>query len=236
MDVTMLARTFLSAGSYELNAESTQWQQTATATERWLATEDDVRDADTRGEFAGRACYQSWDRPNPKTATNESYLRHIIDVGHESVLAHASVTFYVTGVSRALTHELVRHRFLAVSQLSQRYVDNTDADPVLPPALDSVTQLVARFAWQQAQKAYQDLTRLLRAEGLSHKQVREAARAVLPNMTETRLVVSGNLRAWRDFIKQRNTDGADAEIRLLAQEILRQLKTVAPNSFQDLEP
>jgi thymidylate synthase (FAD) len=236
MDVTMLARTFLSAGSYELNAESTQWQQTATATERWLATEDDVRDADTLGEFAGRACYQSWDRPNPKTATNESYLRHIIDVGHESVLAHASVTFYVTGVSRALTHELVRHRFLAVSQLSQRYVDNTDADPVLPPALDSVTQLVARFAWQQAQKAYQDLTRLLRAEGLSHKQVREAARAVLPNMTETRLVVSGNLRAWRDFIKQRNTDGADAEIRLLAQEILRQLKTVAPNSFQDLEP
>ena len=76
-------------------------------------------------EFAGRACYQSWSKPNPKTATNAAYLRHIIDVGHFSVLEHASVSFYITGISRSATHELIRHRHFSYSQLSQRYVRST---------------------------------------------------------------------------------------------------------------
>lgn len=69
-------------------------------------------------EFAGRACYQSWSKPNPRTATNESYLRHVIEVGHLSVLEHASATFYITGISRSCTHELIRHRHFSYSQLS----------------------------------------------------------------------------------------------------------------------
>lgn len=73
-------------------------------------------------EFAGRACYQSWSKPNPKTATNAGYIKHIIDVGHFSVLEHASVSFYITGLSRSCTHELIRHRHFSYSQLSQRYV------------------------------------------------------------------------------------------------------------------
>ena len=73
-------------------------------------------------EFAGRACYESWHKPNPATATNAGYLRHILEVGHLSVLEHGSVTLYLRGVSRSLTHELVRHRHLSFSQLSQRYV------------------------------------------------------------------------------------------------------------------
>ncbi|ESV60919.1 thymidylate synthase, flavin-dependent [Mycobacteroides abscessus MAB_091912_2446] len=73
-------------------------------------------------EFAGRACYQSWSKPNPRTATNESYLRHVIEVGHLSVLEHASATFYITGISRSCTHELIRHRHFSYSQLSQRFV------------------------------------------------------------------------------------------------------------------
>src|SRR5262249_31490582 len=73
-------------------------------------------------EFAGRACYQSWNKPNPATATNQGYLRHILDVGHLSVLEHGVVTMYLTGVSRSLTHELIRHRHFSYSQLSQRYV------------------------------------------------------------------------------------------------------------------
>src|SRR5690242_2070720 len=76
-------------------------------------------------EFAGRACYQSWSKPNPKTATNAAYLQHIIDVGHFSVLEHASVSFYITGISRSCTHELIRHRHFSYSQLSQRFVRNT---------------------------------------------------------------------------------------------------------------
>src|SRR3712207_7558756 len=71
-------------------------------------------------EFAGRACYQSWDKPNPATATNAGYLRHILEVGHLSVLEHGTVTMYLTGVSRSLTHELIRHRHFSFSQLSQR--------------------------------------------------------------------------------------------------------------------
>src|SRR5262249_12043524 len=73
-------------------------------------------------EFAGRACYQSWRKPNPSTATNAGYLRHILEVGHMSVLEHGSVSFYITGISRSLTHELIRHRHFSYSQLSQRSV------------------------------------------------------------------------------------------------------------------
>ena len=73
-------------------------------------------------EFAGRACYQSWDKPNPRTATNAGYLRHILEVGHLSLLEHANVTFYITGISRSCTHELIRHRHFSYSQLSQRFV------------------------------------------------------------------------------------------------------------------
>ena len=93
-----------------------------------FAPPDDVpwsTDADggqALAEFAGRACYQSWSKPNPATATNAGYLRHILEVGHLSVLEHGVVTFYFTGVSRSFTHELIRHRHFSYSQLSQRYV------------------------------------------------------------------------------------------------------------------
>src|SRR5947209_1071046 len=92
-------------------------------------------------EFAGRACYQSWSKPNPKTATNASYIKHIIDVGHFSVLEHASVSFYITGVSRSCTHELIRHRNFSYSQLSQRYVPEGDSHVVIPPGMDDDPEL-----------------------------------------------------------------------------------------------
>src|SRR5882757_8975043 len=92
-------------------------------------------------EFAGRACYQSWSKPNPKTATNAGYLRHIIDVGHLSVLEHASVSFYITGISRSCTHELIRHRHFSYSQLSQRYVPEADSQIVVPPGMEDDPEL-----------------------------------------------------------------------------------------------
>src|ERR1700759_5770888 len=92
-------------------------------------------------EFAGRACYQSWSKPNPKTATNAGYLKHIIDVGHLSVLEHASVSFYITGISRSCTHELIRHRPFSYSQLSQRYVAEKDSRVVLPPGMEDDPEL-----------------------------------------------------------------------------------------------
>lgn len=199
----------------------------------------DPNEVDALAEFAGRMCYQSWSRPNPKTATNEGYLKHILEVGHESVLEHASATFYVAGVSRSLSHELVRHRHLSFSQLSQRFVNEEDFNFIEPAAVTRAQITngpggvpLAQLATDIA-NAYKRLVASLAASGLGRKQAREAARCVLPNATETRLVVTGNMRAWRDVLRRRLDAAADAEIQQLAREILRQLKEIAPNTFQD---
>ncbi|HEY6425230.1 MAG TPA: FAD-dependent thymidylate synthase, partial [Pseudonocardiaceae bacterium] len=168
-------------------------------------------------EFAGRACYQSWRKPNPATATNAGYLRHILEVGHLSVLEHGTVSFYVTGVSRSLTHELIRHRHLSYSQLSQRYVPERDAAMVEPDVIADDPELHELFhtASRVSQQAYNTLLAGLEARfagepnaTLRRKQARQAARAVLPNATETRIVVTGNYRAWRHFFAMRATEHA----------------------------
>jgi thymidylate synthase (FAD) len=201
-------------------------------------------------EFAGRACYQSWSKPNPATGTNAGYLAHILEVGHLSVFEHGVATFYVTGVSRSLTHELIRHRHFSYSQLSQRFVPETDAAMVEPEVIAADPQLHKRFveATEASLRAYNDLLAGLNERfaeapdggaerGHSatprHKQARQAARSVLPNATETRIVVTGNYRAWRHFVATRASEHADVEIRELAVELLRQLQSVAPNAFAD---
>ncbi|MFZ0832355.1 MAG: FAD-dependent thymidylate synthase [Mycobacterium sp.] len=195
-------------------------------------------------EFAGRACYQSWSKPNPRTATNASYLRHIIDVGHFSVLEHASVSFYITGISRSCTHELIRHRHFSYSQLSQRFVPERDSQVVLPPGIEDDAELRELFlaAADTSRQAYVTLLDRLAAKFadepnavLRRKQARQAARAVLPNATETRIVVTGNYRAWRHFIAMRASEHADVEIRRLAIACLRQLAELAPDVFADFE-
>jgi thymidylate synthase (FAD) len=193
-------------------------------------------------EFAGRACYQSWSKPNPATATNADYLRHILEVGHLSVLEHGTVTFYFTGVSRSFTHELIRHRHFSYSQLSQRYVPERNAAMVEPEVIAEDPELHKRFveATEASVRAYTELLDGLNRRfsdvpnaTLRRKQARQAARAVLPNATETRIVVTGNYRAWRHFVAMRATEHADVEIRELAVECLRQLQRVAPNVFGD---
>ncbi|MFY2858906.1 FAD-dependent thymidylate synthase, partial [Mycobacterium sp. THU-M104] len=195
-------------------------------------------------EFAGRACYQSWSKPNPKTATNAGYIKHIIDVGHFSVLEHASVSFYITGISRSCTHELIRHRHFSYSQLSQRYVPEGDSRVVVPPGLEDDPELrqLLTDAADANRAAYARLLAGLEATFsdqpnavLRRKQARQAARAVLPNATETRIVVTGNYRAWRHFVAQRASEHADVEIRRLAIACLRLLAGVAPAVFADFE-
>ena len=191
--------------------------------------------ADVLAEFSGRSCYQSFHKPNEKTRANKDYLANILRQGHESVLEHSSATFYIEGVSRALTHELIRHRHLSYSQLSQRFVDESESEIVCPPAITG-DRLQDDLLDAQADvlEWYGTLVGSLQAEGLPRKQAREAARAVLPNMTETKIVVTGNMRAFRDFIKKRHTLAADAEIRKVAGLILSELRQLAPNSFQDI--
>lgn len=193
-------------------------------------------DASAQAEFAGRACYQSWQRPNPKTAANEGYLRNIISVGHFSVLEHSAVTFYITGVSRSFTHELVRHRHLSYSQLSQRYVDESDTEFVVPPLVEAANygaldtfELATTKALKYYTELVEDLTR--KFPDKPRKEIRQAARAVLPNATETKIVVTGNYRAWWEAIQLRATIHADVEIRAVFVEILRQLQAEAPHIF-----
>jgi thymidylate synthase (FAD) len=204
--------------------------------------ETDADGGEALAEFAGRACYQSWSKPNPATATNAGYLRHILEVGHLSVLEHGSVTFYLTGVSRSFTHELVRHRHFSFSQLSQRYVPGREQAMVEPAVIAEDPALHKTFveAGEAALRAYNELLEGLEAKfsdvenkSSRRKQARQAARAVLPNAAETRIVVTGNYRAWRHFVTMRASEGADVEIREVAVACLRELQRIAPSVFGD---
>lgn len=197
---------------------------------------------DTLHEFAGRACYQSWELPNPKTASNAGYMANIIKQQHFSVLEHGSVTFYVEGVSRSLTHELIRHRHLSYSELSQRYVDIEDAEMVPPPAYREAAKKwglpIDDFSdaplFGDIREEYRAAVATLTNAGYTRKQAREAARCLMPNATETKIVVTGNLRAWRDVLQKRWHVAADAEIREFAGKVLRELREIAPHSVADI--
>lgn len=204
--------------------------------DQW-APEGGVSDAESLIEGAGRACYQSWGRPNPHTATNAGYVKHLLDVGHLSVLEHGTATFYFQGVSRSFTHELIRSRHFSYSQLSQRYVNEETAESVTPAAYDKHFPFDVIMAWRQRfdtiKEEYVTVVDFLEKKGLTRKQAREAARADLPNRTETKIVVTGNFRAWRQFAALRATEFADAEICAAAVEVLLILQAQFPNVFGD---
>lgn len=237
-------------------------------------TENGFSDADILSEVAGRLCYMSF---GSGRKTNEEYLEHIKEVGHLSVTEHTQYTFIITGVSRSLTHELVRHRHLSPSQLSQRYVDESNVEFVTPPLIKQISEDQESGSYRPEfieddeknllirdtiQKEYDGLTLedifkyecmnirdkyialnrkledyLVNKKGLSkqeaRKQAREAARGILPNATETRIMMTGNARAWRHFIDLRASLGADAEICMLAVQICKILQEASPNLFSD---
>ena len=204
------------------------------AIEQRLEIQEGSTDAETLTVYAGRSCYESWSRPNEKTREDKDYLRRtLFEQGHMSILEHATATFYITGVSRALTHELIRHRHLSYSQLSQRFVDESDANIVIPPAARGSEKLTWEFdnAATGARHSYRELAEALLDSGLTRKQAREAARAVLPNMVETRIVVTGNLRAWHEVIERRTAPDADAEFQQVAGMIRQELQKLAPEVF-----
>jgi thymidylate synthase (FAD) len=200
-------------------------------------------DGERLAEFAGRLCYMS--QHNPAGRSTREYLENIKKQGHGSVLEHANYSLLLEGVSRSLTHELVRHRAgFAYSQLSQRYVDESVASFVVPPAIIGDEQL--ENAWRTqvegAQSAYIALVaQLMERYGWvadkvhRRKMAREAARAVLPNATETKIVVTGNARAWRTMLELRSSEGAELEIRRLAVAVLRVMVDEAPAFFADFE-
>jgi thymidylate synthase (FAD) len=212
-------------------------------------------DSDVPGEavaeFAGRLCYLSFGadagfegghRLIAGRTTNREYLANILKTRHGSVLEHAVWTLLLEGVSRALTHELVRHRHFSYSQLSQRYVDESEIGFVLPPEIAEGT--AAFEIWKASCERANDEYRALLAEieeqvkdepskTLRRKRARQTARSLLPNAAETKIVVTGNARAWRHFIELRGSPHADTEIRRLAMKVLAGLQEEAPNLFGD---
>lgn len=199
-----------------------------------LESQPDSTDAEYLTTLAGRACYQSFHRPNEATKLDEDYLkRTLFEQGHYSILEHASATFYLEGVSRAFTHELIRHRHLSYSQLSQRFVDESDAAYVVPPAMlgsdlhEQALDSYVRFSLETYEDAVEELLR----DGYSRKQAREAARAFLPNCVETKIVVSGNLRAWNEVTLRRMQPDADAEMQEVMGLIYDELTEIAPAIF-----
>jgi thymidylate synthase (FAD) len=208
--------------------------------------------AEVLTETAGRTCYMSFAKPRP--GGNSAYLTHIKEVGHGSVLEHAVWNFIITGVSRSLTHELVRHRAgFGYSQLSQRYVDESVAEYVEPDIIAADPELHAIWlsAVQQVHAAYVTLAEKLNGKladptaaaaamlppdtdrTTRRKAARQAARSVLPNATETKIFVTANARALRHFLEQRGSAFAEPEIRKLAGTLLDVLQKDAPNLFGD---
>ena len=208
-------------------------------------TTDASAAAEALAEIAGRTCYMSFGKGRK---SSREYLDNILTSKHGSVLEHAVWCLLITGISRALTHELVRHRAgFGYSQLSQRYVDESDARYVVPPLFRESE--VLRQKWQATidciRKAYVELaeatTQYVQEKHPDmpprdrRKWARQAARSILPNATETKIFVTGNARAWRHFLELRGSPHADTEIRLLAVEVYRVFKKEAPNIFQDIE-
>jgi thymidylate synthase (FAD) len=197
--------------------------------------------AEALAEMAGRVCYMSYGKGRK---TNREFVGHLIDVGHGSVLEHAVWSFVITGVSRSFTHELIRHRHFSYSQLSQRYVDESDSDFVEPDVIAEDPELHA--IWKEAvdasRSAYDRLIPGLERryadvpeKTLRRKLARQAARSVLPNATETKIFMTGNARALRHFIELRGSEHADVEIRKVAVRLLEILREESPSMFGDYE-
>ncbi len=195
-------------------------------------------------EVSARLCYMSFGRGRRHI---EDFITNLLSKGDGSVFEHVNYGFVITGVSRSLTHELVRHRAgFAYSQRSQRFVDESDSPFVVPPAISEGggedSGGILKDALEKAAGSYQELVDALEKSIPDdvfpttwdrRKAVRQAARAVLPNATETKIFVTANVRAWRHFIEMRGAAYADWEIRRLALAILEILRDEAPLLFGD---
>ncbi len=175
-------------------------------------------------EQAGRTCYQSYDKIGAQS--HRDFIQRLIQMGHESPLEHAYATFRIRNCSRAMTHQLVRHRLMAVSQQSQRYVDEESFHYVVPETIPA--EFIEDFHRDMA--AIQQMYRKWRQRGLK----KEDARFVLPNACVSEIMVSADFREWRHIFKLRLSPKAQWEIRRACGMMLAILKEQAEACFSDL--
>ncbi len=210
-----------------LEEEGTSWKRSP-----------NTKDAEEVIEVAGRLCYFSFGDSQSEKA-NAEFIRHMMKMGHNSVLEHVSWTFLITGISRALTHQLVRHRVgISFSQLSQQFHDETEAKFVEPEQLKHCPEL--RAFWvntvDSSRQAYTKLKEAVEASGkIENKNaIRSFARSLLPNATETKLVMTANARELRHLIKLRGSRLCDDEMRRFIAALLEKLKNESSVLFSDL--
>lgn len=157
-------------------------------------------------------------------------VKQLVSSGHESPLEHCTFTFAISGVSRVVTHELVRHRIASYSQRSQRYITEDNCNFILPKSIkdNEVACMYYKKALKNVQDAYKDL--------LSCGIAKEDARYILPNATETKIMVTMNARSLLNFFKLRTCHRAQPEMQEMANEMLRAVKKVAPVIFSNAGP
>lgn len=207
---------------------------------------------------AAKLCYSSSDIGTLKDGLTEektqSFIDMIISIGHESVLEHTSFTFGIEGVSRACSHQLVRHRIASYSQKSQRYVNENSFDYIIPPEIQTVPEALEEFERQMASlnESYSKIADILTqkhteefiSQGFSEKEAaskarkkaNEDARFLLPNACETKIVVTMNVRSLFNFFKHRCCTRAQWEIKAVADEMLRLCCEIAPHIFKNAGP
>lgn len=214
-----------------------------------------TQDAEKLVAAAAKLCYSSVGVDSIEEKLDDektrSFIEMLMELGHESPIEHVSFTFGVEGISRVLTHQLVRHRIGAsYSQQSQRYVKLEQFDYIIPPSIEGVPEAKAMFieAMEQDQKYYNQITDILyrehyerfikdghsdaKAKKDAEKMAIEDARYVFPNACETKIVFTMNARALFNFFEKRCCNRAQWEIRELATEMLRLVKEIAPSLFK----
>ncbi len=163
------------------------------------------------------------------------FVKKVIASGHDSPLEHVTFTFAIEGVSRALTHQLVRHRVASYSQQSQRYVKESDFEYIIPPVFTKDKKLKDRFLdiMDDIQNGYNDLLGMLKEQGLEGEKANQDARFVLPQAAETKILVTMNCRALKNFFYHRCCTRAQWEICSLANRMLDICKKELPEVFSD---
>lgn len=197
--------------------------------------------------MAARLCYSPVDieelKEKIESKDQKGFIEKLMKMGHLSPIEHASFTFAIEGISRACSHQLVRHRLASYSQQSQRYVSERSGDDkifdyIVPPIIaeDEKTKKIFEDFMKEAQRTYDLLINRLAERGITGEIANQDARFVLPNASETKIVVTMNARELLHFFRMRCCNRAQWEIRQMAEEMLRLVKEVSPVIFKKAGP
>lgn len=193
--------------------------------------------------MAAKLCYSPADisslRSRIKVKDQRAFVEKLVKMGHMTPIEHASFTFAIEGISRACSHQLVRHRLASYSQQSQRYVsEEAGFDYIIPPLIKNDREMKKIFTsfMNEAQQAYNEIVRKLNAQGIRGESANQDARFLLPNAAETKIMVSMDARELLHFFRQRCCNRAQWEIRRMADEMLKLARKAAPVLFQNAGP